>query len=66
MSKVLLVSYMILGLLLLSLAQAADPKIGIYELKRGDFQLKLTNYGATIMSVMVPDKNGPSHHLVLI
>lgn len=32
--------------------------IGVYELKRGDFSIKVTNYGATVLSVMIPDKNG--------
>ncbi|XP_031269150.1 aldose 1-epimerase [Pistacia vera] len=33
-------------------------KVGVYQLKRGDFSLKFTNYGATMLSVIVPDKNG--------
>uniref|UniRef100_A0A9I9EJ22 Uncharacterized protein n=1 Tax=Cucumis melo TaxID=3656 RepID=A0A9I9EJ22_CUCME len=35
-------------------------EIGIFELKRGDFLVKYTNWGATIMSLLVPDKHGLS------
>lgn len=43
---------------LLVAASVTGNKIGIYELKKGDFSIKITNYGATIISVLVPDKNG--------
>lgn len=33
-------------------------EIKVYELKRGSFSVKFTNWGATIISVFVPDKNG--------
>lgn len=33
-------------------------KIGIFELKKGDISLKVTNWGASIMSLVIPDKNG--------
>ncbi|KAL6973348.1 aldose 1-epimerase, partial [Sarracenia purpurea var. burkii] len=36
----------------------AEQEIGVYELKRGDFSVKLTNWGATVLSVILPDKNG--------
>lgn len=58
MYKVYLVSSFLLGLLVLSQAQANDNKIGFYELKKGNFRLNLTNYGATVVSVIVPDKHG--------
>lgn len=51
----------IFALLALSLAFAdanSCDKVGVYQLKRGDFSLKFTNYGATMLSVIVPDKNG--------
>jgi hypothetical protein len=38
--------------------EAVNEDIGIYELKMGDFSVKLTNYGATVISVIIPDKNG--------
>jgi aldose 1-epimerase len=33
-------------------------EIGIYELKKGNLSMKLTNYGARIISLVLPDKNG--------
>lgn len=36
----------------------AAEEIKLYELKKGDFSIKITNYGATVLSVIVPDKNG--------
>ncbi|KAI3841637.1 hypothetical protein MKX03_027498 [Papaver bracteatum] len=33
-------------------------KIGVFELKKGDFSVKLTNWGASIMSIVVPDSYG--------
>ncbi|KAL8118229.1 uncharacterized protein LOC141723629 [Apium graveolens] len=39
--------------------------IGVYELKRGNFSIKVTNFGATVLSVMLPDKNGKLDDVVL-
>lgn len=36
----------------------ATEEIKVYELKKGDFSVKITNYGATVLSVILPDKNG--------
>ncbi|MCL7030941.1 hypothetical protein MKW94_007811 [Papaver nudicaule] len=33
-------------------------KIGVFELKKGDFSIKLTNWGASIMSIVLPDSHG--------
>lgn len=33
-------------------------KIGIFELKKGHLSLKVTNWGASIVSLVLPDKNG--------
>ena len=33
-------------------------KIGIFELKKGDLSLKVTNWGASILSLVLPDKHG--------
>lgn len=33
-------------------------EIGVYELRKGDFSVKITNYGATVISVLLPDRNG--------
>lgn len=37
---------------------SSTHKLGIYELKKDDFSIKVTNYGARIVSVILPDKNG--------
>jgi hypothetical protein len=39
-------------------AHTEKEKVGIYELKRGDMSLKFTNWGATLVSFVLPDKNG--------
>ncbi|KAG4932767.1 hypothetical protein JHK87_046769 [Glycine soja] len=46
-------------------AHKHHKKIGFYELKRGDLRLNLTNYGATIISVITPDKHGKLADIVL-
>ncbi|XP_050381523.1 uncharacterized protein LOC126798559 [Argentina anserina] len=40
-------------------------KVGVYELKKGDFSVKFTNWGATIISLILPDKNGKLADVVL-
>lgn len=57
----------LLCLVVLALAGGADARkmVGVYELKRGDFSVKMTNWGATIMSVLVPDSKGMYVHLLL-
>ncbi|KAG7985432.1 hypothetical protein I3843_03G025300 [Carya illinoinensis] len=42
-----------------------NQKIGFYELKKGDISLNLTNWGASIVSVYLPDKNGKLADVVL-
>jgi aldose 1-epimerase len=32
--------------------------IKLFELKKGDLTLKVTNWGATLVSLILPDKNG--------
>jgi len=41
-------------------ADAARKTVGVYELKnkKGGFSIKVTNWGATLMSVIVPDSKG--------
>ncbi|KAH9676409.1 Aldose 1-epimerase family protein [Citrus sinensis] len=36
----------------------ASNAVGVYDLKKGNFSVKLTNWGATLISVVLPDKNG--------
>ncbi|CAN1162900.1 Galactose mutarotase [Linum perenne] len=52
-------------LLLLIAGSATEEKIGSYELKKGQMSLKLTNYGAHIISFLIPDKSGKLNDLVL-
>lgn len=33
-------------------------EVGFYEIKTGNFSVKLTNWGASLVSVVVPDKYG--------
>ena len=40
-------------------ANAAERKmVGVYELSKGDFSIKVTNWGATVTSVVFPDSQG--------
>lgn len=43
-----------------ALATGADARkmVGVYELKKGDFSVKVTNWGAILMSVVLPDSKG--------
>ncbi|XP_038695068.1 galactose mutarotase-like [Tripterygium wilfordii] len=43
----------------------AKETVGIYELNKGNFSVKFTNWGATIMSLVVPDKHGKLADVVL-
>ncbi|CAL4968637.1 unnamed protein product [Urochloa decumbens] len=48
-------------------AVAAERKVvGVHELRRGgDFSIKVTNWGATLMSVILPDSKGNFDDVVL-
>ncbi|ONM16964.1 Galactose mutarotase-like superfamily protein [Zea mays] len=47
-------------------ANAAGRKmVGVYELKAGDFSVGVTNWGATITSVVLPDSKGDFADVVL-
>ncbi|KAG2551601.1 hypothetical protein PVAP13_9KG405800 [Panicum virgatum] len=39
--------------------------LGFYELRRGEFSMVVTNWGATILAVRIPDKNGHIGDVVL-
>jgi aldose 1-epimerase len=54
------VTLLLLCLALAGSADAARKMVGVYELKnkKGDFSIKVTNWGATLMSVVVPDSKG--------
>lgn len=38
--------------------KSGKQSLGFYELRRGEFSMVLTNWGATILTVRLPDKNG--------
>jgi hypothetical protein len=40
-------------------ADATRKMVGAYELRKGDFSVRLTNWGARVMSVVLPDCKGP-------
>ncbi|ONM16962.1 Galactose mutarotase-like superfamily protein [Zea mays] len=42
-----------------------DARVGVYELKLGDFSVKVTNWGARLMSVVLPDCKGNLADIVL-
>ncbi|GMJ09317.1 PATERNALLY EXPRESSED GENE 9 [Hibiscus trionum] len=46
-------------------ASARMEKVGIYELKKGEMSVKFTNWGATIVSLTLPDKYGKVGDIVL-
>ncbi|XP_047077621.1 galactose mutarotase-like [Lolium rigidum] len=46
-------------------AGAGRKMVGVYELKKGDFSIKVTNWGATLMSVVLPDSRGNLADVVL-
>ncbi|KAK1565731.1 hypothetical protein Q3G72_033480 [Acer saccharum] len=47
------------------MADQIDQKPDIFELNNGSMQVKITNYGATITSLSLPDKNGKQADVVL-
>ncbi|KAL3716508.1 hypothetical protein ACJRO7_008154 [Eucalyptus globulus] len=40
-------------------------EVGIYELKKGNFSVKFTNYGAAMLSLILPNKHGDLADVVL-
>ncbi|WOG88334.1 hypothetical protein DCAR_0207569 [Daucus carota subsp. sativus] len=42
----------------LSSGSSASKALGVYEVKRGNFSAKFTNWGATLISLLVPDRYG--------
>ncbi|TVU29566.1 hypothetical protein EJB05_21138 [Eragrostis curvula] len=46
-------------------AAAGKKMVGVYELRKGDFSIKVTNWGATLMSVILPDSKGNLADVVL-
>ncbi|CAI9112231.1 OLC1v1012648C1 [Oldenlandia corymbosa var. corymbosa] len=54
----------LIGLVLLK-DVGAYSDINVYELVKGNFSVKITNYGATVLSVILPDKNGKLDDVIL-
>ena len=52
----------LLGLAVLAAAGGANAAgrktVGVYELRKGDFSVRVTNWGATLTSVVLPDSKG--------
>ncbi|KAK8587431.1 hypothetical protein V6N13_086417 [Hibiscus sabdariffa] len=44
--------------LVLSSSVTKAQQVSVYDLKRADFSAKFTNYGATMLSLILPDKTG--------
>ncbi|KAE8724849.1 aldose 1-epimerase-like [Hibiscus syriacus] len=42
-----------------------DSKVEVFELKAGNISAKFANYGASLMSLVIPDKNGKPGDIVL-
>lgn len=62
MAKLLLLLLSFIILVAFGVANGAEKKeqIGVFELKKGDVSVKFTNWGATIVSLLVPDRHGLS------
>ena len=55
MAKISFLSgFVLLALLCVCVAQ----QVKVYELKRGDFSAKFSNYDAIMLSLILPDKTG--------
>ncbi|MED6158339.1 hypothetical protein PIB30_031861 [Stylosanthes scabra] len=46
-------------------SSSKHEKIGVFELKKGDLSLKVTNWGASIVSLILPDKYGKLGDVIL-
>ncbi|XP_027162728.1 aldose 1-epimerase-like [Coffea eugenioides] len=65
MSKLSFLLCLILATIFVVVVNGSESEVGIYELKKGDFSLKVTNFGARIISLVLPDKNGKPTDVVL-
>ncbi|KAM7508049.1 hypothetical protein LguiA_018502 [Lonicera macranthoides] len=55
----------VFGVIVVNGSSLNNEEVGIYELNKGDFSVKFTNWGATIISVFLPDKDGKLADVVL-
>ncbi|XP_077224380.1 uncharacterized protein LOC143857783 [Tasmannia lanceolata] len=60
MAKIpLLFCFFLSSFALVDFSTAAPKKfVGVYEIKKGDFSVNITNWGATVISVILPDSKG--------
>ncbi|KAK9091684.1 hypothetical protein Sjap_024861 [Stephania japonica] len=59
MAKIISVFYVVLlSLSLIDLSVAVRKPVGFYKLSNGKISITVTNWGATVQSVIVPDKQG--------
>ncbi|CAK9155694.1 unnamed protein product [Ilex paraguariensis] len=56
--------FLMIALLFVNVSEA-EEEIRVYELKNREFSVKITNYGATVLSVILPDKHGKFNDVVL-
>ncbi|KAH7652616.1 aldose 1-epimerase protein [Dioscorea alata] len=64
-SNLKLFIYLLVFFLVCASNGSSRKMVGIYELKKGDFSVKVTNWGATIISVVFPDSKGNLADVVL-
>ncbi|XP_042423335.1 galactose mutarotase-like [Zingiber officinale] len=65
MNNFLLFPLLVLALVGSTTSSPVKNKVAIYELTRGEFVVKVTNWGATIVSVILPDSKGKLDDIVL-
>ncbi|MCE3049736.1 hypothetical protein HAX54_045614 [Datura stramonium] len=65
MGKTSFLNFFVFAILFIVNSCTATEEIKVYELKKGDFSIKITNYGATVLSVILPDKHGKLDDVVL-
>ncbi|XP_068642887.1 uncharacterized protein [Aristolochia californica] len=66
MAKPLLLLVLYLSAFAMFDVSAATRKpIKLYEIKKGDFSVKITNWGATVVSVVLPDSKGKLADVIL-
>ncbi|XP_019161637.1 PREDICTED: aldose 1-epimerase-like [Ipomoea nil] len=61
----LCIFFFLLSFALAGLGIASSQEVEFYFINKGDFSVKLTNYGARVASVILPDKNGNLRDIVL-
>ncbi|XP_010242446.1 PREDICTED: aldose 1-epimerase-like [Nelumbo nucifera] len=60
-----LLCFIFVAFALLHVSSANEANVGIYQIKKGNFYVNLTNWGARITSIVLPDKQGNLGDIVL-